>query len=163
VLLIHVTLAAAVPPKLTVAPLAKFVPVIVTTAPPAVGPLAGATFVIVGAVDAAAGGATAVNAPAAVDDWPSPFVTVTSRAPAECAGATAVSTEGLIQVTLVAAVPPNVTVAVLAKLLPVIVTIVPPVVGPLEGPITDTEGAGSLCRLYDCCSFGVDGCSTGGG
>ncbi len=44
------TPVAGVPSKSTVAPLTKFVPVIVTTVPPAVGPLVGATEVIKGLV-----------------------------------------------------------------------------------------------------------------
>jgi hypothetical protein len=42
------TLVAAVPPKVAVAPAAKFVPVIVTAVPPAGGPLFGDTLVTVG-------------------------------------------------------------------------------------------------------------------
>jgi hypothetical protein len=42
------TLVAAVPPKLTVAPAAKFVPVIVTEVPPDVDPLFGDTVLTVG-------------------------------------------------------------------------------------------------------------------
>jgi hypothetical protein len=42
------TLVAAVPPNVTVAPAAKFVPVIVTAVPPAGGPLFGDTLVTVG-------------------------------------------------------------------------------------------------------------------
>src|SRR5262249_19806235 len=41
VLFTTTTLVAAVPPNVTVAPAAKFVPVIVTAVPPAVGPLLG--------------------------------------------------------------------------------------------------------------------------
>ena len=41
-------LAAAAVPNVTVAPVAKFVPVIVTAVPPAVEPLFGATLVTVG-------------------------------------------------------------------------------------------------------------------
>jgi len=44
------TFVAAVPPNVTVAPAAKFVPVIVTAVPPATGPLFGATLVTVGGV-----------------------------------------------------------------------------------------------------------------
>ena len=44
-----VTPVAAVPPKLTVAPDTKFVPVIVDPVPPPIGPVAGLTAVIVGA------------------------------------------------------------------------------------------------------------------
>jgi hypothetical protein len=42
------TLVAAVPPKVTPAPAAKFVPVIVTAVAPAAGPLFGLTLVTVG-------------------------------------------------------------------------------------------------------------------
>jgi hypothetical protein len=48
VLLTTITLVAAVLPKVTVAPLAKLVPVIVTAVPPVVGPLFGETLVTVG-------------------------------------------------------------------------------------------------------------------
>ena len=50
VLLTAVTPVAAVPPRLTVAPETKLVPVMVTAVPPAIGPLAGATEATVGAV-----------------------------------------------------------------------------------------------------------------
>ncbi len=43
-----VTPVAAVPPKVTVAPLTKSVPVMVTDVPPVSGPLVGATLVTVG-------------------------------------------------------------------------------------------------------------------
>jgi hypothetical protein len=46
--LVTVTLVADVPPKPTVAPEVKFVPVIVTDVPPAVVPVFGETDVIVG-------------------------------------------------------------------------------------------------------------------
>jgi len=42
------TFVAAVPPTLTVAPVTKFVPVIVMAVPPAAGPLPGATLVMAG-------------------------------------------------------------------------------------------------------------------
>jgi hypothetical protein len=48
VLLTTDTLVAAVLPNVTVAPAAKFVPVIVTAVPPTVGPLLGLTLVTVG-------------------------------------------------------------------------------------------------------------------
>jgi hypothetical protein len=48
VLLATTTFVAAVPPNVTVAPAAKFVPVIVTAVPPAIGPLLGDTLVTVG-------------------------------------------------------------------------------------------------------------------
>src|ERR1700682_6419533 len=49
VLLTTLTPVAALPPTLTAAPAAKFVPVIVTAVPPVVGPDAGATPLTVGA------------------------------------------------------------------------------------------------------------------
>jgi hypothetical protein len=48
VLFVTDTFAAAAPPNVTVAPAAKFVPVIVTAVPPAVDPLFGETVVTVG-------------------------------------------------------------------------------------------------------------------
>ena len=48
VLFTTTTFVAAMPPNVTVAPAAKFVPVIVTAVPPAVGPLFGDTLVTVG-------------------------------------------------------------------------------------------------------------------
>jgi hypothetical protein len=48
VLLPTTTSVAAVPPKVTLAPVAKFVPVMVTAVPPAVEPLFGDTLVTVG-------------------------------------------------------------------------------------------------------------------
>ena len=48
VLLTTTTLLAAVPPNVTGAPAAKFVPVIVTAVPPAVDPLLGLTLLTVG-------------------------------------------------------------------------------------------------------------------
>ena len=48
VLFVTTTFLAAVPPNVTVAPAAKFIPVIVTAVPPAVDPLFGLTLVTVG-------------------------------------------------------------------------------------------------------------------
>ena len=48
VLFVTTTFVAAVPPNVTVAPEAKFVPVIVTAVPPATGPALGDTPVTVG-------------------------------------------------------------------------------------------------------------------
>ena len=48
VLLTTTTFVPAVPPNVTVAPAAKFVPVIVTPVPPAVGPTLGDTLLAVG-------------------------------------------------------------------------------------------------------------------
>jgi hypothetical protein len=71
-----------------------------------------------------------------------PFtVTVTVTPPAACAGVVAVTWVPLTNTTLVAAVPPNVTLAPAAKFVPVIVTAVPPATGPLLGETLLTVGA----------------------
>jgi hypothetical protein len=67
-------------------------------------------------------------------------VTVTVTVPALPAGEVAVIEVLLTTTTLVAAVAPNVTVAPVAKLVPVIVTAVPPAVGPPIGEILLTAG-----------------------
>ena len=72
------------------------------------------------------------------------LVTTTLTAPAVCAGVVAVMEVELTTVTLVAAVPPNVTVAPLKNPVPVIVTDVPPLVLPEVGEIAVTVGAGVL-------------------
>jgi len=69
-----------------------------------------------------------------------PTVTVTVTAPALPAGVVAVICVLLTTVTLVAAVPPNVTVAPDAKFVPVIVTAVPPALDPLFGDTLATVG-----------------------
>jgi hypothetical protein len=63
-------------------------------------------------------------------------VTTTSPAPAlDFAPTTAVKTEELCRATFVAATPPTVTVASLAKFAPLIEMFVPPVVLPCDGDI----------------------------
>jgi hypothetical protein len=68
------------------------------------------------------------------------IVTVTVTAPALSAGVVAVMLVLLTTTTLVAAVAPNVTVAPVAKFVPVIVTAVPPAAGPLFGDTPVTAG-----------------------
>ena len=101
---------------LTVAPLAKLVPVSVIVVPPAVEPDEGVTLPIVGG-----GSATYVKAEASVLDRPS-TVTVTSAAPAARAAVVAWIVVLLTNFTLVAGAPPTVTVAPSAKLAPLMVT-----------------------------------------
>src|SRR5277367_1942575 len=134
VLLATTTFVAAVLPKVTVAPLAKFVPVIVTAVPPATGPLAGDTLVTVGRT-------TYVYPFVRLPLCPTELVTVTVTAPALPAGVTAVIVVAFTTVTPVAAVLPKVTVAPAAKFVPVIVTDVPPEVDPLFGLTLVTVGA----------------------
>jgi hypothetical protein len=133
VLLTTTTLVAAAAPKVTVAPEAKFVPVIVTDVPPAVEPLFGDTPVTVG-------GATYVNPLARLPIWPL-RVTVTVTAPTLPAGVVAVMVVLLTTTTFVADALPKVTVAPVAKFVPVIVTAVPPAVGPLLGDTPLTDGS----------------------
>ena len=68
------------------------------------------------------------------------LVTVTVTAPAVPAGVVAVIDVLLTTVTLVAAAPPNVTVAPVAKFVPVMVTDVPPASGPPFGLTLLTAG-----------------------
>ena len=64
---------------------------------------------------------------------PSGFVTVTLTLPKVWAGVIAVTDELLTTVTLIAAVPPKLTIAPDTKLLPLMVTDVPPIDVPLFG------------------------------
>src|SRR5439155_924687 len=87
------------------------------------------------------------------------FVTVTVTAPAACAGVVAVICVPLTTTTLVAAVPPNVTVAPETKFVPVIVTLVPPPTGPLFGTTLLTLGAGeelAVLNVTICITQGPD-------
>lgn len=128
------TLVAAAAPKVTVAPVVKFVPVIVTGVPPVVGPLFGETALTVGT-------SPYVNPFAKLPLWPPASVTVTVTGPAVPAGVVAVIRVVLATTTPVAAAVPNVTVAPVAKLVPVIVTAVPPDVEPVFGETLPTVGA----------------------
>jgi hypothetical protein len=127
------TLVAAVPLNVTVAPAAKFVPVIVTTVPPAVGPLFGDTPLTMGRTEY-------VNPAVRLPLCPL-TVTVTVTPPPLPAGVVAVMVVLLNTTTLLAADPPNVTVAPAAKFVPVIVTGVPPTVDPVFGDTLLTDGA----------------------
>ena len=119
------TFVAAAVPNVTVAPVAKFVPVMVTAVPPPAGPLLGDTLVTVGV-------ATYANPLARLPLCPL-MVTVTLTDPALPAGVVAVMLVPLTTTTFVAAAVPNVTVAPVAKFVPVMVTAVPPPTGPLLG------------------------------
>jgi hypothetical protein len=84
-----------------------------------------------------------VNPLERVPFWPSGLVTVTLTAPAAWAGVVAVIVVLLTTLTLVAALPPKLTVALAAKFVPVIVTAVPPVAGPEVGDTLLMVGAGA--------------------
>jgi hypothetical protein len=148
------TFVAAVPPNVTPAPAAKFVPVIVTAVPPDVGPVFGDTLLTVG-------GATYVYPFARLPLCPL-TVTVTVTAPALPAGVVAVMVVALTTTTFVADAAPNVTVAPAAKLVPVIVTPVPPEVVPLFGLTLLTVGGvpdgaarkATICMTH--CAVAID-------
>ena len=63
-------------------------------------------------------------------------------APAACAGVVAVIEVLLATLTLVAEIPPRLTIAPLTKLAPLMVTDVPPAVGPELGETALRVGAG---------------------
>ena len=134
VVVLIVETVSAEPPKDTVAPLWKPVPVMVTDVPPAMAPVVGATEVTVGA------GATYVKQLEHVPFCASAFVTVTFTAPAACDVVVPVIALALM-VETVSADPPKETVAPLWKPLPFTVTEVPPAVGPLFGVTDVTVGA----------------------
>ena len=150
VLLVTTTFVAAALPNVTVAPDAKFVPVIVTAVPPARAPPFGDMLVTVG-------GATYMNALVRLPLW-DPTVTATVTVPALPAGEVAVIVVLFTTTTLVAATPPNVTVAPEAKFVPVMVTAVPPAVGPLFGDTFVTVGAGTAttANVAICMTHGPD-------
>ena len=81
------------------------------------------------------------------------MLTVTSTVPADSAGETAVKCVEETNVTPVAAVEPNLTVAPDTNPVPVIVTDVPPAVGPAVGlrPVTDEL---STVSVKVCVAFG---------
>jgi hypothetical protein len=74
--------------------------------------------------------------------WASAFVTTTLTIPAACTGVVAVIDVLFTIVTLVAGVPPKLTVAPDRKPVPVRVTAVPPIVVPELGVIEVKVGAG---------------------
>jgi hypothetical protein len=133
VLLTTTTFVAAALPNVTVAPDAKFVPVIVTAVPPAVVPVFGLTLLTVGAT-------TYVYPFVRLPLCDPKLVTVTVTAPVLPVGVVAVMLVLLTTTTFVAAELPNVTAAPEAKFVPVIVTDVPPDVDPVFGLTLITVG-----------------------
>ena len=88
---------------------------------------------------------------------PVPTVTITSTAPAVWAGVVAVQVVLVLQVTLVAATPPNLKLVppLVSKLAPVIVILVPPDAGPEIGERVEMVGANTRyvnppVRVADC-------------
>ena len=79
---------------------------------------------------------------------PPAVVTTTRDAPAGFAGVVTETDVGLLE-RIVAAVPPNVTEDGLARLVPVMITVVPPVVGPEVGLILVIVGA-DIVEMIEC-------------
>ena len=128
------TLVAGLPPTVTLLAPVKLVPVMVIGVPPLNNPEFGLTLEMVGA-------ATYVNV-IACDVDPPAVVTTMVFAPAAPAGVTAVMEVALTTTTLVAGLPPTVTLLAPVKLLPVIVMAVPPKVVPEVGETLEIVGAG---------------------
>jgi len=128
------TFVAARPSTVTLVAPVKLVPIRVMAVPPKVVPEFGLTEVIIGA------GTTYVNALALVAVPPA-VVTATLFAPVVPAGVIAVIDVALTTTTLVAALPPMVTLVAPVKLVPVIVISVPPKVEPLDGLTLEIVGS----------------------
>src|SRR5690348_11781839 len=115
----------------------KFVPVIVTSVPPPVGP-------VFGLRPETAGAAMNWNRSLAlVALVPPAVVTVTSTVAAGASGDTASIDVSPFTVKLVAAVPPKPTAVAPVNPVPVMLTVVPPVAGPEVGETAVTLGAGT--------------------
>ncbi len=130
-------LSAAMLSNSRTAPLRKFVPVMVTGVPPAIGPLLGTTAMIVGAF-----GPTNSNCPVAAVRRPSGISTVTFARPAGCGGVTAVRAWSEAMSMDAASVSPKNTSVPSAKPVPRMVTGVPPSTDPLVGVNVATDGMG---------------------
>jgi hypothetical protein len=130
---------AATVPKLTALAPVKFVPVMVTTAPPADVPELGLT-----AVTAGAEAALKVNrSPIPKADVPAALTTEMSQVPAALGAVTAVIMVSELIVKLAAAAGPKLTADAIVKPLPMIVTEVPPAVLPEVGLMLVTVGTGT--------------------
>jgi hypothetical protein len=135
------TFVAGFAPNATVAPVTKFVPVIVTDVPPATGPAVGLTALTDGT------GMNVNLSNADVGLVPPELVTVTSTIPLDSAGDLAEIDVGLVYTTDVPATEPKLTVEAAVNPVPVILTVVPPTVGPLVGLIKETVGVASYVNL----------------
>ncbi len=116
---------AADPPTVTSLTFSKPVPETMTAVPPAAGPEAGV-------IDEKTGAVTYVYSRLELL-LPPGVATTTAANPAVPAGTITVIVVELTTVTLVAEVPPIVTLVAPANAVPVIVTAVPPAAGPMAG------------------------------
>jgi hypothetical protein len=127
-------MVAVLPPKCTEVAASRFVPVIVTDVPPAVGPDVGLMLVTAGR-----GGETYVNSAASrLADVPPAVVTfrLTVLVPA---GAVTVMVVA-VSVRMVAVLAPKCTDVAPSRFVPVMVTTVPPAAGPDVGVLFVTVG-----------------------
>jgi hypothetical protein len=132
-----VTLPAAAPKVTTGVPGVKLEPPMVTTAPPASGPVFGLTDATAG------GGVTNVNWSAPlVADVPAGVVTVMSTVPGPPLGETAVIWSAVLTAKLAAFAVPNLTLVAPVKLAPAMTTEVPPAAVPVTGLTPVTDGGG---------------------
>ena len=130
-----VNVLAGIPPKLTVLAPVNDAPVMVTTVPPAAGPLAGATPLTVGAA------AMYVKRSADVGgEVPPGAVTVTGTEAGVPAGLVAVTRVAEFTVNVVAGVDPKCTAVAPLNPAPRTDTTVPPRCGPLPGLTPVTTG-----------------------
>jgi len=127
-------LVATTPPTVTLDAPERFVPVIVIAVPPVVGPA-------LGLIEPIVGGVTNVN-PFVSVAVPPAAVTLTVALPAVPPGVFAVIVVALTTTTLVAPMPPTVTLAPARKFVPVMTIAVPPVVGPALGLTDEIVGTG---------------------
>ena len=122
------------PPKVTAVAPSRWVPLMVTTVPPVVVPVAGVNVVMVGA------GVTYLYLVADVTEPPG-VVTLMVTVPAVSAGVLTTIFVAASDVT-VAALPPKVTAVAPLRWVPLMVTTVPPVVEPVAGANVVIVGAG---------------------
>ena len=132
-------IASALPPRLTVAPGWKPLPLIEMDVPPVAGPFVGVNEVIAGG-----GGGRNWKHDAQVPVCVSAFVTMTSIVAAACAVVVPLMAVALTKL-IASALPPKLTVAPVWKPVPFTVTLVPPLPRPVFG-VTDA-GAGAAAYL----------------
>jgi hypothetical protein len=127
---------AGTPPTVTPVAPVKFVPVMVTLAPPLVFPEPELRLVTVGAEPRL----KVKWSELLVAETPPGAVTWTSMVPAGAGGEVAVIDVLELTVKEAAAMPPKVTALALVKLVPVMATLVPPAVLPLDVPRLEMVG-----------------------
>jgi len=146
------TPTAFTPSMVTVAPLTKFAPMMVTRVPPTEGP-------ITGEMELTDGGDAYTNAPTSAPRCPSGLIASTSTTPGGCGGATPVTRVGPATDGMSSGFPPMLIVTPVANPVPVIATVVCPVTGDALGVMSVT--AGPATYVYPPASVAVGGCPCG--